>query len=402
MAKAPVALLSASLPLDPQSLALRALQPLLGEPLLLHQIEMVASAGISRVLIAAEGPSGGLARVIERARAAGLDVQAVHSPRDLSTKIGDAATLVMVGDGLFGRASLFSELVATTGPFIAIVDDDIRHAAHERVDVNHLWAGIACVPAALVHKLTDLPDDWNIESALLRQAVQSDLPRVRIADRCLDEGELRLVGDREAVIRAEHTALSWRGQGEATLAQRLVTNPLGRLLLEPLLAWGGGRAWLMHVPLGLLVACVGAAFTPWLSLVCLTGVAALIANELAAQIGQISPFGQHARWQRVSVIVGVTVTLLLLVLRDGMPAAAPLGLLVLAGVLPVLLAGDAFMRRWAPDPLFSLIVLSAGALSGLFTGALWVLVATALGLLNHRMLLHRPKTGAETAPDRPR
>ena len=87
---------------------------------------------------------------------------------------------------------------------ILTVPDDDAHDGFERIDATHRWAGLARLPAALVGATAAMIGDWDLQSTLLRRAVQSG---ARLVPAASGEGAGPFLADGEAMAGFERRLL---------------------------------------------------------------------------------------------------------------------------------------------------------------------------------------------------
>ncbi len=64
-----------------------------------------------------------------------------------------------------------------------------QQAGFERIDLDRAWAGVLTMPAILLQKLDNLPEDIAPAPALLRIALQNRLAETRLPVSLIDDGE---------------------------------------------------------------------------------------------------------------------------------------------------------------------------------------------------------------------
>lgn len=380
----PPALISAMLPSEGPGVVPRAYRQLLGQPLLLRQIERLAECGVTRILIAAEGHSGALDHVIDRTRQAGLQLVMVHTPGELVEAMGDAQELFLMADGLLPDGEALAELLKLEGAFVAVIDDEGQADRYERIDLNDLWAGIARVPARVVQQCASLPEDWNVESALLRQSIQAGIPRHRVAKARLSAGQLLIVHRGQDIDTAEQAIIASAGSSEPGAQFPLVPEGLMGDVCRRLLALPDVRRWLPLLPLLLLALTFSLAILPVSALVCLAGLATVLAERLVWRLDRLDPMVSGAKWRMGAIFAGVAIAILFHCIENGRDLIVILGVAALSLMMALRLLDPSVFggKFWVPDPTLGLILLSVGALAGGFAEIVGILIFLLLGLAN--------------------
>jgi hypothetical protein len=71
-------------------------------------------------------------------------------------------------------------MAAEPEPAVAVVPDDEAHAAFERIDGESRWSGVAAVDAHLLGSTAAILGDWDLQSTLLRRALQEGAIRIPV------------------------------------------------------------------------------------------------------------------------------------------------------------------------------------------------------------------------------
>jgi CheY-like chemotaxis protein len=157
---------------------LRALYPLAGRTLLEYQVRCAAAAGASPIVVLVERLPIDLNLAIERLRGEGISVVAVSDGNEAASRFEAGSLILVVADGFAPDFGLLTRLSEHAEPAVALVPDDEAHARHERVDAMSRWAGAALVDAHLLGSTAAMLGDWDLQSTLLRRAVQDGAVRV--------------------------------------------------------------------------------------------------------------------------------------------------------------------------------------------------------------------------------
>jgi hypothetical protein len=131
--------------------------------------------------------------------------------------------ILLIGDGIAPPASLVAEFAREPEPSVGTVSDDEQHESFERIDGEARWAGVAVVDAHLLGSTAAMLGDWDLQSTLLRRAIQEGARRVPV---------VRLGGEPLLVENAEQLAGFQRHLVQGSRGDR--TDWASRFLLPPI------------------------------------------------------------------------------------------------------------------------------------------------------------------------
>lgn len=159
---------------------LRALLPLAGRTLVEYQARCAAATGAAPIVILVERVPVSLQEAFERLRQEGVTVVPVSDGNEAASRF-EAGTLILeIADGIAPDIADVNRLAELNEPAIATLPDNDDHAAYERIDSVSRWAGIALVEASTLGSTAAMLGDWDLQSTLLRRAVQSGARLVRL------------------------------------------------------------------------------------------------------------------------------------------------------------------------------------------------------------------------------
>lgn len=151
---------------------LHALAPLAGRTLIEYQARCAAAIGAAPIVVIVERVPPALQTAFERLRTEGITVIPVSDAMEAAARFDPELCVLQLADGVAPAASLMAELAEAPGPAILTVPDDERHQSFERIDNEHRWAGLALIPAPLLTDTARMLGDWDLQSTLLRRAIQ--------------------------------------------------------------------------------------------------------------------------------------------------------------------------------------------------------------------------------------
>lgn len=190
-----IAILSAFETLEGDPRTPRAFARIGGQSVIELQAVLALSAGAEKIVCLANGLSPEIIAIQHRVEDADARFHCIRDSRGLAglTSAGDEL-LVMADSGVFERGTVEAFLLKGRGVATFPADAGIT-AGFERLDRERSWAGLMLVSGALVEKLSDMPQDIDPVSALLRLALQS-CTRMRALDPQLLQNQNWLLVDR--------------------------------------------------------------------------------------------------------------------------------------------------------------------------------------------------------------
>jgi hypothetical protein len=230
---------------------LRALLPLAGRTLLEYQVRCAAAAGAAPIVVIVERVPQALQDSFERLRLDGLGVLPVGGIEEALSRFEAGSMILVIGDGIAPPAELVAQLAQHEEAAVATVADDEAHEAFERIDAESRWAGVAMIDARLLGSTAAMLGDWDLQSTLLRRALQEGAIRLRAdeisGDPLLAERPEQLEGFQRTLISASRGIRSdW--------ASRYILPPVEEFATEQLMETAVRPAWLIWAALGLSLA----------------------------------------------------------------------------------------------------------------------------------------------------
>lgn len=241
---------------------LRASLPLAGRTLLERQAEQARAVGASHILVMVATLPQDLTGAMDRIRASGCPVTPLRSISEIPAHVGAQDQLMLVADGLVAPEACYEALADANAPALLATPDNQAARDLERIDGQTRWAGLALLPHAMVAQLGNVPDDWDIGSTLLRQAVQAGGHRIMCEAALFERGEVAIITNSVEASLITTSMLQQADFGGEGMGQRALFAPLARLVGPALLRqhvpttalYGGGLGLLAA---GLAAACFG-------------------------------------------------------------------------------------------------------------------------------------------------
>ncbi|NUR12504.1 MAG: NTP transferase domain-containing protein [Bradyrhizobium sp.] len=240
---------------------LRALLPLAGRTLIEYQVRCAAAAGAGPIVIVVERVPQALQDAFERLRLDGIGAFPVSDVAEAVSRFEAGSAILLIGDGVAPPVDLIVALGEDGEPAVATVPDDELHEAYERIDAGTRWAGVAIVDAHLLGSTAAMLGDWDLQSTLLRRAIQEGARRVPVV---AGESEPMLAesGDQLADFQRQLVHASRGGRNDG--ASRFLLPWAEDLATEQLMETGVRPAWLMWAALALTLGAALCFTRGWL------------------------------------------------------------------------------------------------------------------------------------------
>lgn len=358
-----------------------ALMQIYGQPFLHHLIKSLEKTGIKRFFVSIDSVPGSLLGYGDAAKKEGLDVRFVRSPGDVAAQISpETRVLVQLADMAWDQ-KLIKLALAEARPLVAAVEERAENQSFERIDLNHRWAGLAVLERKAFEALTELPEGWDMGSALMRRALQDDVGLWSVRQAELQDGTVRRLTNENELRLASAGVVAAAADSVNSLENMIFPSLVNRMLP---VAWSAGwsRAaieWLFPVSaLGAgILAYVGIAYGA-----VATAILAIVVAALRKRVWQVEYRNMSKDW------LGVASWLTL---------AAALGFLLYQGYetpfessfLAVLTTGVSLLskrpeyraRFWLASPLATTLFCLWGTVAGLTGAVIRLLVVVQLVLL---------------------
>ena len=271
---------------------LRALLPLAGRTLIEYQARCLTAAGAVPIVVLVERIPPALQEAFERLRGEGIAVVAVSEGSEAASRFEAGSQLVMLADGIAPDMGDLGRLLEEDDSAILTVPDDDEHSGFERIDGSHRWAGLAKVDSTMLGATAAMLGDWDLQSTLLRRAVQAG---ARLLPSSQDEGRGPfLASGEEAMAGYERRLLVASRTAREDAVSRYLLPVVEEAATEKLMETGVRPAWLVQVALGLTVAAAFCFTRGWhwaaVALLLFSTPLDLVAQRLAAlRLKPLSP-----------------------------------------------------------------------------------------------------------------
>ncbi len=349
-----------------------ALLPLFAGTLLDLQINAAQRFGCEKFIFLCPVTHGALLQKIDAMKQQGLDAEYVRSPSELVQYASDEDHIIYMADGILPNAEIVDQLSGVPQELLFTVLHAEEYQEFERIDLNQRWLGIVSLNASRLVAMIDIPDEWEIGSALLRTAVQADCPRAIISDRRMGSGAI-------SHIQSEISAAQFTRRKLKEMPVEK-DNFLNRFLLRPLIKRSLPKLWRKRAaPQYLQICSLAAGITGILTAGFGESVAALtlffigsIAQFTRTSMVQFDNVVKGRDWTELALdgLVATGVAILLLQASDAMALAPNLVILILLLAHLLLLRGEPGAIRLAltkPDMRLVLLILLLASIFGPIT-----------------------------------
>jgi hypothetical protein len=306
------ALISATHEAREPGVALRATFWLAGRTLVERQARLAAGAGAALIIILVESLPTELVQAVERLRAEGMLVVTARNAGEAAAAVSPGMKLMLIADGFVGDKVHVERLLGEGRPVLLAVTDRGFDDRFERLDGDMRWAGLALVDAELLRDAAMMPADWNVQSTLLRRALQTGVKAAPLTDE-REAAELTVVERRQDFAELQRRILAGAASGPRNWASRYLLGPIERLAASAIMT-GPVTVTMVGIAAVMLTALAALAFVydwRWLGLVLL--VASLPLEGIAVRLAKLKLHRlPKLAWWRIAVSACTAVALVAL------------------------------------------------------------------------------------------
>jgi hypothetical protein len=207
---------------------LRATLPIAGRTLVERQARLAHAAGAEPVVIVVERVTAALGAALDRLRSEGVTLVLARNAEEAAEAVHSNDRILLVGDGLVAPEAAIARLVALDGPAILVVPDLRVDDRYERIDAQSRWAGLALISGDMLKQTAAMLRDWDLQSTLLRRAVQAGARQLSVRGEA--EEELPLVAENsEDLIELEARIIAGAHVRRGDWVSRYLLGPVERL-----------------------------------------------------------------------------------------------------------------------------------------------------------------------------
>lgn len=223
--------------------ALRATLPLAGRTVVERQARLAAACGADPIIVLVERIPPGLLAAIDRVRAEGISVAVARSAAEAAEAINPGDRLLLMADGLVADESHVARLTSAGGPALLTLPDQGEDDRYERIDAESLWAGLALVEGSMLARTAEMLGEWDLQSTLLRQAVQSGARQLALRGEAADD-RLTIAESAGDLAEAEAVIVAGASGPSGSWISRYLLGPVEHSLTRVLMASAVTPAWL--------------------------------------------------------------------------------------------------------------------------------------------------------------
>lgn len=351
--------------------------PLFDGNILDKQVASVLNMGAEKVILLSPTMNAGLLRYVDALKARNIDAEIVRDAGDLAQYASRQDDMLFLADGVFLGEKIEVSLTARRDELIYVVANADIYSGFERIDLNHRWLGIALFAAARLDEIARIPEDWDIGSALLRTAVQSDCERKLVADADMQTGAAPQLLDAGASASYAKRQLGNTHIPAQNFLDRYIVWPLMRKAIPLLWEAPDAKKYTCFAGLSCAVIALGLGLIAW-------PVAALVLLFIGALTlllhSRITIFAFDHGKSRLTgplfYLLGAG-ALTAIVVRSAQPDALLAELTLLAILCGLLWAvrygpGNGALDWIKPDTVLTVCILLVAAVLGYFSAGLYI------------------------------
>jgi len=287
---------------------LRALLPLAGRTLIEYQVRCAFASGAAPIVVVVERVPQALQDSFERLRLDGIGVFPVSDVSEAVSRFEAGSMILLIGDGIAPPVNSVTAIAQESEPAVATVPDDELHEAYERIDGETRWAGVALVDAHLLGSTAAMLGDWDLQSTLLRRAIQEGARRIALTR---DDGEPLLVESADQLADFERNLVHASRGERHDWASRYLLPFVEDFATEQLMETPVRPSWLVWAAVGLTLGAAICFTRGWLGaglvLLVISAPLDLIGARLATL--RLRPFSVRM-WSRLALWPAAGIALL--------------------------------------------------------------------------------------------
>jgi hypothetical protein len=271
---------------DSEEGGLRATLSLAGRTLVERQARLAAAAGAHPVVILTERQGPALGAALERLRADGISVTVARNAGEAAFAIPPDAALLFMADGLVADESHVTRILHAGGPVILTMPDFGADDRFERIDGQSRWAGLAMLDGTLLRETAAMLHDWDLQSTLLRRAVQAGVRQFSVAGASADD-RLTIAHRSADLARAEARIVEGAAFEGRDWMSRFVLAPLEQAATRMLMPTPATPEWLYGAAAGAAVVAIFLFLNGWPLPGLLLFLAATPLDGIAERLGRL-------------------------------------------------------------------------------------------------------------------
>ena len=237
--------------------------PLFDGNIVEKQVRSAQNMGADKIILLSPTMHGELLQYVDDLKRRDIDAEIVRSASDLSQYAVPADDLIFLDDGVFPGEAFENSLSTQSDEQIYVVANADIYADFERIDLNHRWLGIGLLKAARLEEISQIPEDWDTGSALLRTAVQSECHRELISDEDMQADAVLQLLNRDASAAFAARQLGEMRIPKQNFLDRYALWPLMRKLIPVLWQAPNAKKYIGMASIACGVVAIGLGFILW-------------------------------------------------------------------------------------------------------------------------------------------
>jgi hypothetical protein len=213
---------------------LAATLPFSGVTLIEYQARLLVAAGVSQVIVVVARLTPELLGAIARIGRRGVSVDTVRSAAEAAERLHPLARILMLGDGLVTTEAVVGAMAAEEGEALLVVPEGDAGPGFERVGGQMAWAGVARIDPRRIAEVAALPNDYDLQSSLLRLAVQERAVHILLPTDTLRGGGHGIERQARTLEERGRAVLVTIVSGRRGWFDRFVLAPIARAALPAL------------------------------------------------------------------------------------------------------------------------------------------------------------------------
>lgn len=360
--------------------------PLFDGNILDKQVESVLNMGAEKIILLSPIMHAGLLRYVDTLKHHDIDAEIVRDAGDLGQYASPSDDLVFLGDGIFPGEEIETSLAARQDELIYVVANADMYSGFERIDLSHRWLGIALFKAARLDEISQIPEDWDIGSALLRTAVQSGCDRKLVPDPDMQADAVPQLLDADMSAAYAKRQLGNIHIPKQNFLDRYIVWPLMRKALPLLWEAHDAKKYIGIASLACAVIAVGLGLIVWpvasLALLLIGALTVLLHDRMSIFA---SGHDKHHLTGPIFYLLGAA-ALTVIVVRNAQPAVLYADITILAVIFGHLwiirtIPDDTGLDWIKPDILLILSILLIATALGYFAIGLYAAALFCTGYL---------------------
>ncbi|MFZ1741959.1 MAG: hypothetical protein WAT93_03850 [Pontixanthobacter sp.] len=167
-----------------------------GRSILQRHVEFALESGCGQIVCLASNLTPELIDLQHFIEKSGARFQAIRDIKPLSGIVKASDEVLALADGLAFPPDVAREALENGKRILVFPADQAVGLGFERIDRERAWAGVAMVSGGLVERLSNLPSDIDVQSSLMRLALQTGTQAVDISG-------LSVVGEQWVVVNGD-------------------------------------------------------------------------------------------------------------------------------------------------------------------------------------------------------